>query len=142
MSFKSPFSLSSFHLNQVCEKSRIQRSQIRQTKLSYGHLEPRQLLAGIVAVDLGALSGTPGTLANFQAADPNLGASTTFVRDNTSVNFSAGALDGTYGGLTFSTPGPNSGSGFQTSSSNSYTCLLYTSPSPRDRTRSRMPSSA
>ena len=26
--------------------------------------------------------------------------------------------------------------------SNSNTCLLYTSPSPRDRTRSRMPSSA
>ena len=26
--------------------------------------------------------------------------------------------------------------------SESYTCLLYTSPSPRDRTRSRMPSSA
>ena len=26
--------------------------------------------------------------------------------------------------------------------SDSYTCLLYTSPSPRDRTRSRMPSSA
>ena len=26
--------------------------------------------------------------------------------------------------------------------SNLYTCLLYTSPSPRDRTRSRMPSSA
>ena len=25
---------------------------------------------------------------------------------------------------------------------NIYTCLLYTSPSPRDRTRSRMPSSA
>src|SRR5665811_1455000 len=25
---------------------------------------------------------------------------------------------------------------------NVYTCLLYTSPSPRDRTRSRMPSSA
>ena len=25
---------------------------------------------------------------------------------------------------------------------NSATCLLYTSPSPRDRTRSRMPSSA
>eukprot|EP00657_Telonema_sp_P-1_P007836 TRINITY_DN28110_c0_g1_i1.p2 TRINITY_DN28110_c0_g1~~TRINITY_DN28110_c0_g1_i1.p2 ORF type:complete len:100 (-),score=36.93 TRINITY_DN28110_c0_g1_i1:77-376(-) len=25
---------------------------------------------------------------------------------------------------------------------NSYSCLLYTSPSPRDRTRSRMPSSA
>ena len=27
-------------------------------------------------------------------------------------------------------------------SDNVYTCLLYTSPSPRDRTRSRMPSSA
>ena len=27
-------------------------------------------------------------------------------------------------------------------SSRSYGCLLYTSPSPRDRTRSRMPSSA
>ena len=27
-------------------------------------------------------------------------------------------------------------------SSNTSTCLLYTSPSPRDRTRSRMPSSA
>ena len=26
--------------------------------------------------------------------------------------------------------------------SNSMNCLLYTSPSPRDRTRSRMPSSA
>ena len=25
---------------------------------------------------------------------------------------------------------------------NTWTCLLYTSPSPRDRTRSRMPSSA
>ena len=25
---------------------------------------------------------------------------------------------------------------------NAFTCLLYTSPSPRDRTRSRMPSSA
>ena len=28
------------------------------------------------------------------------------------------------------------------SSENLYSCLLYTSPSPRDRTRSRMPSSA
>ena len=31
--------------------------------------------------------------------------------------------------------------GFLVTSKN-YTCLLYTSPSPRDRTRSRMPSSA
>ena len=28
------------------------------------------------------------------------------------------------------------------SAAKGYTCLLYTSPSPRDRTRSRMPSSA
>eukprot|EP00656_Telonema_subtile_P007126 TRINITY_DN13336_c0_g1_i2.p1 TRINITY_DN13336_c0_g1~~TRINITY_DN13336_c0_g1_i2.p1 ORF type:complete len:120 (-),score=23.14 TRINITY_DN13336_c0_g1_i2:27-386(-) len=32
--------------------------------------------------------------------------------------------------------------GHAASSSLYYTCLLYTSPSPRDRTRSRMPSSA
>eukprot|EP00656_Telonema_subtile_P015406 TRINITY_DN18068_c0_g1_i1.p1 TRINITY_DN18068_c0_g1~~TRINITY_DN18068_c0_g1_i1.p1 ORF type:complete len:119 (-),score=0.07 TRINITY_DN18068_c0_g1_i1:17-373(-) len=35
----------------------------------------------------------------------------------------------------------SSGSTFCAGSS-AYTCLLYTSPSPRDRTRSRMPSSA
>ena len=32
--------------------------------------------------------------------------------------------------------------GDERSPDTSYTCLLYTSPSPRDRTRSRMPSSA
>ena len=32
--------------------------------------------------------------------------------------------------------------GLQVFRDNDYTCLLYTSPSPRDRTRSRMPSSA
>ena len=32
--------------------------------------------------------------------------------------------------------------GLDLMSSESYNCLLYTSPSPRDRTRSRMPSSA
>ena len=111
MSFKLP----------ARQKSRSQRSQNRETKLSYADLEPRQLLAGVVAVDLGALDGTSSSLADFQAADPNLGASTTFVRDNSSVNFSAGALDSTYGGLTFSTPGPNSGNGFQTNNGSSYT---------------------
>ena len=34
------------------------------------------------------------------------------------------------------------GSGSKGGQSNSKSCLLYTSPSPRDRTRSRMPSSA
>ena len=32
--------------------------------------------------------------------------------------------------------------GYALSVKNLYVCLLYTSPSPRDRTRSRMPSSA
>ena len=34
------------------------------------------------------------------------------------------------------------GSGFRGKNKKYETCLLYTSPSPRDRTRSRMPSSA
>ena len=33
-------------------------------------------------------------------------------------------------------------SGLASAGMHVYTCLLYTSPSPRDRTRSRMPSSA
>ena len=50
-------------------------------------------------------------------------------------------------GKIFSSPGSfggfNAGSGVQqTSTDATNTCLLYTSPSPRDRTRSRMPSSA
>jgi hypothetical protein len=36
----------------------------------------------------------------------------------------------------------NSNLQFQLYSARNKTCLLYTSPSPRDRTRSRMPSSA
>ena len=42
-------------------------------------------------------------------------------------------------------PDPNSdwnGDGTVSDASDEYICLLYTSPSPRDRTRSRMPSSA
>ena len=34
------------------------------------------------------------------------------------------------------------GSGYRQMSESFNSCLLYTSPSPRDRTRSRMPSSA
>ena len=36
----------------------------------------------------------------------------------------------------------NSNNAYNTIDKNPYDCLLYTSPSPRDRTRSRMPSSA
>ena len=43
--------------------------------------------------------------------------------------------------------GPNFANGgygtfFNGAATNPYACLLYTSPSPRDRTRARMPSSA
>ena len=38
--------------------------------------------------------------------------------------------------------GASNGFQINTDGSNNQTCLLYTSPSPRDRTRSRMPSSA
>ena len=40
------------------------------------------------------------------------------------------------------TPIPSIGAGDSTIVTISYTCLLYTSPSPRDATLSRMPSSA
>ena len=40
------------------------------------------------------------------------------------------------------TPSDDAGSADSADSSRANTCLLYTSPSPRDRTRSRMPSSA
>ena len=36
----------------------------------------------------------------------------------------------------------NQSNDFGTNLLDTYSCLLYTSPSPRDRTRSRMPSSA
>ena len=39
-------------------------------------------------------------------------------------------------------PNPIKGTTFQLGLREAFTCLLYTSPSPRDRTRSRMPSSA
>ena len=39
-------------------------------------------------------------------------------------------------------PLPHDAAKLHVSGSARYICLLYTSPSPRDRTRSRMPSSA
>ena len=49
-------------------------------------------------------------------------------------------IDGTHQGGTEYTTGVNYNG--TPGSAHAYTCLLYTSPSPRDRTRSRMPSSA
>ena len=59
-----------------------------------------------------------------------------------SIVFGSGGATQQYGGV------GSSGQTWQTVSRNNNTwyqnttCLLYTSPSPRDRTRSRMPSSA
>ena len=53
-----------------------------------------------------------------------------------------GSTNCSAGGFVFTqTAGPASGSPFGVGTT-TITCLLYTSPSPRDRTRSRMPSSA
>ena len=79
-------------------------------------------MAGVVAIDLGRLSGEPANLATFQAADPNLDANTTFVRNNNSVRWSGGALDTTYDGLTFSTQAGDQGAfDFQASNGNATT---------------------
>ena len=51
-------------------------------------------------------------------------------------------VDAFYKDLEFGTGGLRGVMGAGTNRMNIYTCLLYTSPSPRDRTRSRMPSSA
>ena len=47
-----------------------------------------------------------------------------------------------YTDLEFGTGGLRGLMGVGTNRMNAYTCLLYTSPSPRDATLSRMPSSA
>ena len=44
--------------------------------------------------------------------------------------------------ITNNTTGHTNGDGFTIGNNGNVACLLYTSPSPRDRTRSRMPSSA
>ena len=51
-------------------------------------------------------------------------------------------IEAFYKDLEFGTGGLRGIMGAGTNRMNIYTCLLYTSPSPRDRTRSRMPSSA
>ena len=51
-----------------------------------------------------------------------------------------GLADG--GRVGYDVGGPIYQSGYSAAPGTGITCLLYTSPSPRDRTRSRMPSSA
>ena len=117
MSSKKPLSLFSFlSLSDDCIRQRLAKS--RKSHSSYESLEPRQLLA-TVAIDLGNASGVPATVATFQAADANLPANTTFVRNSSSVQWSGGALDTTYGGLTFSTAAGDQDAGnFQASVGN------------------------
>ena len=104
------------------KKSRFAKHKSRKFETSYEVLEERKLMAGVVAIDLGRLSGEPANLATFQAADPNLDANTTFVRNNNSVRWSGGALDTTYDGLTFSTQAGDQGAfDFQASNGNATT---------------------
>ena len=64
------------------------------------------------------------------------------------IDDAASNLVGSPAGGTFSGTGVSAGGSFDPATAGvgthviTYTCLLYTSPSPRDRTRSRMPSSA
>ena len=79
--------------------------------------------------------------------------SATAVNNVTYSHGSATSVTGTYGTLTIGSDGSYQYVADQSAADGlaagataddvfTYTCLLYTSPSPRDRTRSRMPSSA
>ena len=61
---------------------------------------------------------------------------------NSGANISIGAISHNLTGLTAGTRYVFRFKAVTTVSSVTYTCLLYTSPSPRDRQKSRMPSSA
>ena len=66
-----------------------------------------------------------------------LGLTATSLANDIYVTQSGATLD-----LDITQDGQNNTVGNSTTASASTGCLLYTSPSPRDRTRSRMPSSA
>ena len=87
-------------------------------------------------------AGTPRTGANYYGSKTDVtaaGASAT-TGSNGATSFNFGALGTTaLGGFAFHVYSPQVAT---TRTSLSYTCLLYTSPSPRDRQKSRMPSSA
>ena len=100
--------------------------------------------AGANASPLIVIDGVPG--GELQSVDPNDIASIDVLKDG-----SAAAIYGTRGAagvILITTKQGVSGqttidyNGQLISESIANSCLLYTSPSPRDRTRSRMPSSA
>ena len=93
-----------------------------------------------------------GTTSSFPEKLTAVGNTLFFRANNGQVGFELWKSNGTSSG-TVMVKNINSGSGSQASSNPNYltemgntlyfsACLLYTSPSPRDRTRSRMPSSA
>ena len=78
-------------------------------------------------------SGTSGTTKKFVAGEEIVA---TAVDNSTTTNFRLTANQATDIKVTIKSFGDNGNVG------TTYTCLLYTSPSPRDATLSRMPSSA
>ena len=88
---------------------------------------------------VGRISGLVGTLqgsASTQTKGDNLVFNTTGTLASTITGDTSAYATG-YDGILPTVLGANSGAINEINS-----CLLYTSPSPRDRTRSRMPSSA
>ena len=83
------------------------------------------------AWEWGVFQGGPVHYAYMTPQDPAGGANVPYVLTKNSQHLKVD-------NLAFGTMIDGSTGGFW----NSYPCLLYTSPSPRDRTRSRMPSSA
>ena len=103
-------------------------------------------LVGITATDVTASSTLSGTTLNITgdatiAGNLALGTVTDVEEQLLNSNINAGVgLTKTEG--TGTNPDIINFTGESIGSVNISTCLLYTSPSPRDRTRSRMPSSA
>ena len=86
---------------------------------------------------------TAPTLSSVSLASDNTNTSKAKAGDDVTLTFTA-SKSISKPTVTFASGGSpvNGNVTVQNTSGNTWTCLLYTSPSPRDRTRSRMPSSA
>ena len=85
-----------------------------------------------------------GSSINIRVQNLTKSFSGTIALDNINLEFNSGEIHGLVGqnGAGKSTLGKIIGGHYKSTSGDIYICLLYTSPSPRDRQKSRMPSSA
>ena len=98
---------------------------------------------GVATFDDGISEEYVAVTSSSNATAVNLRTGTNFshtLTENTTFTFSNPAASGKFSAFTLKLVQDGSASGFTVTWPSS--CLLYTSPSPRDRTRSRMPSSA